>query len=82
MVAIGDCAVDAGIFAGSYAVVGGVSAVIPVDLHIGRCPTNPLALLKGPARTRRAQRGVTPARMISDLACDDNTSAAARVLTG
>jgi Ni,Fe-hydrogenase III small subunit len=47
VVAVGDCAVDAGIFAGSYAVVGGVSAVIPVDLHIRGCPPNPLALLKG-----------------------------------
>src|SRR6202158_4765320 len=47
VVAVGDCAVDAGIFAGSYAVVGGVSAVIPVDLHIRGCPPNPIALLKG-----------------------------------
>jgi len=47
VVAVGDCALDAGIFAGGYAVVGGVSAVIPVDLHIRGCPPNPLALLKG-----------------------------------
>ena len=47
VVAVGNCAVDAGIFAGSYAVVGGVSSVIPVDLHIRGCPPNPLALLKG-----------------------------------
>lgn len=47
VVAVGDCALDAGVFAGSYAVVGGVSAVIPVDLHIRGCPPNPLALLKG-----------------------------------
>ena len=47
VVAIGDCALDGGLFAGSYAVVGGVSAVIPVDLHIRGCPPSPLALLKG-----------------------------------
>ena len=47
VVAVGDCAHDGGIFAGSYAVVGGVSAVIPVDLHIGGCPPDPLQLLEG-----------------------------------
>ncbi len=47
VVAVGDCAVDGGIFAGSYACIGGVSAVIPVDLHIRGCPPNPTALLKG-----------------------------------
>ena len=27
--------------------VGGVSAVVPVDLHIRGCPPSPTALLKG-----------------------------------
>jgi len=47
VVAVGDCAVDAGIFAGGYACIGGVSAAIPVDLHIRGCPPNPTALLQG-----------------------------------
>src|ERR1700690_4343126 len=47
VVAIGDCAVDGGIFAGSYAVIGGVSSVVPVDLHIRGCPPRPVDLLKG-----------------------------------
>jgi Ni,Fe-hydrogenase III small subunit len=47
VVAVGDCAFDGGIFAGSYAVVGGVSNVIPVDLHIGGCPPSPNQLLQG-----------------------------------
>jgi Ni,Fe-hydrogenase III small subunit len=47
VVAVGDCAVDGGLFAGSYAVSGGVSAVIPVDLHIRGCPPNPAQLLEG-----------------------------------
>ena len=47
VVAVGDCAADGGIFAGSYAVEGGVSKVVPVDLHIRGCPPDPLALLKG-----------------------------------
>src|SRR5581483_6973525 len=47
VVAVGDCAADGGVFAGSYAVEGGVSRVVPVDLHIRGCPPDPLALLKG-----------------------------------
>jgi Ni,Fe-hydrogenase III small subunit len=47
VVAVGDCAVDGGLFAGSYAVAGGVSAVVPVDLHIRGCPPTPLQLLQG-----------------------------------
>jgi Ni,Fe-hydrogenase III small subunit len=47
VVAVGDCAVNGGIFAGSYAVVGGVSSVIPVDLHVRGCPPSPIQLLKG-----------------------------------
>jgi len=47
VVAVGDCARDGGVFSGSYACVGGVSSVLPVDLHIGGCPPSPLALLKG-----------------------------------
>ncbi len=47
VVAVGHCAVDGGIFAGSYAVAGGVGAVVPVDLHIAGCPPTPLQLLQG-----------------------------------
>jgi Ni,Fe-hydrogenase III small subunit len=47
VVAVGDCAVEGGIFARSYAVTGGVSGVVPVDLHIRGCPPSPLQLLKG-----------------------------------
>jgi Ni,Fe-hydrogenase III small subunit len=47
VVAVGDCAVDGGVFADSYAVIGGVSAVVPVDLHIRGCPPSPVQLLAG-----------------------------------
>ena len=47
VVAVGDCAKDGGCFAGGYAVVGGVAAVIPVDLHIPGCPPTPTAMLRG-----------------------------------
>jgi Ni,Fe-hydrogenase III small subunit len=47
VVAVGDCAVDGGLFAGSYACVGGISAAVPVDLHIRGCPPSPTQLLRG-----------------------------------
>jgi len=47
VVAVGDCARDGGCFAGSYAVVGGVGEVIPVDLYIDGCPPSPHAILRG-----------------------------------
>jgi Ni,Fe-hydrogenase III small subunit len=47
VVAIGDCAFNGGIFSGSYACVGGVSQVVPVDLHVRGCPPTPMDLLKG-----------------------------------
>src|SRR6202166_5423740 len=46
VVAVGDCAIDGGCFADSYAVVGGVSEVIAVDLHVRGCPPSPTSLLQ------------------------------------
>jgi Ni,Fe-hydrogenase III small subunit len=47
VVAVGGCAADGGIFKGSYACVGGVCDVVPVDLHIPGCPPSPTAMLRG-----------------------------------
>jgi Ni,Fe-hydrogenase III small subunit len=47
VVAVGDCAIDGGCFAGSYAVEGAVANVVPVDLHIRGCPPRPAQLLEG-----------------------------------
>src|SRR5271154_7402216 len=47
VVAAGDCAFDGGLFAGSYAVLGGVAKAVPVDLHIRGCPPSPTQLLRG-----------------------------------
>jgi Ni,Fe-hydrogenase III small subunit len=47
VVAIGSCALNGGIFRGSYAVVGGVGDVVPVDLHIEGCPPSPAQILSG-----------------------------------
>ncbi len=45
VVAVGDCAVDGGVFRGSYAVLGGVDTLLPVDLAIRGCPPSPLQIL-------------------------------------
>ena len=47
MVAVGDCAVDGGVFKGSYAIEGGIDAVLPVDLVIPGCPPTPTQMLEG-----------------------------------
>jgi Ni,Fe-hydrogenase III small subunit len=47
VVAVGDCAAGCGVFEGSYACVGAVSKVVPVDLVIRGCPPTPLKLLHG-----------------------------------
>src|ERR1700680_4983083 len=47
VVAVGDCGCGCGVFEGSYAVIGAVDKVIPVDLHIRGCPPTPAALLEG-----------------------------------
>ena len=47
VIAAGACACDGGLFADSHACVGGVSAVLRIDLHIPGCPPSPSALLKG-----------------------------------
>jgi Ni,Fe-hydrogenase III small subunit len=47
VVALGDCAATGGLFADSYACVGAVERVVPVDLRIPGCPPRPLEILKG-----------------------------------
>jgi Ni,Fe-hydrogenase III small subunit len=45
--AVGDCGCNGGIFGQSYASLGGVDSVIPVDVRIPGCPPTPAALLQG-----------------------------------
>jgi len=47
VVAVGACGCSGGVFAGSYAVVGSVDAVVPVDAYIPGCPPTPAMLLSG-----------------------------------
>lgn len=47
VIAVGDCACDGGLFAESYACVGGAGQVVPVDIRIRGCPPTPTQLLQG-----------------------------------
>jgi Ni,Fe-hydrogenase III small subunit len=47
VIAIGDDAVNGGIFRDSYAVLGGVDKVLPVDVNIPGNPPSPKEILKG-----------------------------------
>jgi len=47
VVAVGDCAKTCGVFKDSYAVVGPVDRVIPVDISIAGCPPEPTDILRG-----------------------------------
>jgi len=47
VVAVGDCSINGGVFAGSYAVANGIGETVPVDLTIAGCPPEPAQLLIG-----------------------------------
>lgn len=47
VVAVGDCGLNGGIFGESYASLGGIAKVIPVDACIPGCPPSPNAIIAG-----------------------------------
>jgi Ni,Fe-hydrogenase III small subunit len=50
VVAVGDCAIDCGVFAGAHGVEGAVADVVPVDVEVPGCPPAPdvlIAALRG-----------------------------------
>lgn len=47
VIALGDCGCNGGIFGCSYASIGPVSNVIPVDITVPGCPPTPNAILDG-----------------------------------
>ena len=47
VIAVGDCAVDGGVFKGSPAIAGGAGAILPVDLIVSGCPPTPMQIVEG-----------------------------------
>ena len=47
VVAVGDCGYNGGIFGESYASLGGIGKVLPVNAYIPGCPPKPVELLQG-----------------------------------
>ena len=46
VMAVGDCAIDGGVFKGAYASAGGIGKVLPVDIKVPGCPPKPDDLIK------------------------------------
>ena len=46
VIACGDCALNRGVFAEAYGVVGAVHDVVPVDVEIPGCPPSPADIIK------------------------------------
>ena len=72
VVAVGDCGCSGGIFGESYASLGRVSNVIPVDVAIPGCPPAPVALLQG----------ILAAVSVAAPAAESDTELAAPLLAG
>lgn len=53
VIALGDCAINCGLFRGSYAVSGPVDRHVPVDTRIPGCPPRPAEILKALEDLRR-----------------------------
>lgn len=71
VVAVGDCGCSGGIFGQSYASLGGVASVIPVDVAIPGCPPPPRALLQGILAAISAY--APPGAAAADLPADQTT---------
>lgn len=53
VIALGDCAINCGMFKGSYAVTGPVERHIPVDVRIPGCPPRPAEILDALSELRK-----------------------------
>ena len=60
VVAVGDCGCSGGVFGESYASLGAVSRVIPVDVAVPGCPPSPERLLQGILTAVSARRPGSP----------------------
>jgi Ni,Fe-hydrogenase III small subunit len=61
VVAVGDCGCSGGVFGESYASLGAVSRVIPVDVVVPGCPPSPERLLQGILTAVSARHPASPA---------------------
>jgi Ni,Fe-hydrogenase III small subunit len=61
VVAVGDCGCTGGVFGESYASLGAVSSVIPVDVVVPGCPPSPERLLQGILAAVSARHPASPA---------------------
>jgi Ni,Fe-hydrogenase III small subunit len=61
VVAVGDCGCSGGVFGETYASLGAVSSVIPVDVVVPGCPPSPERLLQGILTAISARHPVSPA---------------------
>ena len=52
VIALGECAINCGMFKGSYAVTGPVERHVPVDVRIPGCPPRPAEILEVLSRLR------------------------------
>jgi membrane-bound hydrogenase subunit mbhJ len=52
VIALGDCAINCGVFKGSYAITGPVDRHIPVDVRIPGCPPRPVNILNALQKLR------------------------------
>jgi Ni,Fe-hydrogenase III small subunit len=46
-IAVGDCAVDGGVFKSSPVITGGAESILPIDLVISGCPPTPAQIIEG-----------------------------------
>ena len=61
VVAVGDCGCSGGVFGESYASLGAVSRVMPVDVVVPGCPPSPERLLQGILTAVSARHPASPA---------------------
>lgn len=59
VIALGDCALNCGVYKGSYAVTGPVDRHIPVDVRIPGCPPRPAEII-GALQALRADKAGNP----------------------
>jgi Ni,Fe-hydrogenase III small subunit len=53
VIAVGDCALGCGVFAGAYGVRGAVGEVVPVDIEVAGCPPDPEVIVSALRRLTR-----------------------------